>query len=168
VFAVVDSITILRGSGMANDDGGFEVDIDELDDVDFVLQALAKAANDVGFRMGITLSVGGALITGTLVGGREYFEHFGREFKDAYYPAHAPDEESLGRLNEVFDDLAKRYDKASLAEDHPNAHVELRPAYIHLRKAQVIHGDLRIPTSERGLWRGRLTAVDGFFLGTVQ
>ncbi|MGP4073019.1 gas vesicle accessory protein GvpU [Piscibacillus sp. B03] len=40
--------------------------------------------------------------------------------------------------------------------------------YIHLKDAQVYNGDQKpTPSKTKFLWRGKLSEVDGFFLGTI-
>jgi hypothetical protein len=41
------------------------------------------------------------------------------------------------------------------------------PGFIHLRNARFLAGDQMVPTNRPVLWRGRITAVDGFFLGSL-
>src|SRR5438552_1252530 len=63
---------------MANDTA---VETEELEpeDHDWFLGVLVKSANN-GSHIGITLQIGGFLVSGTLIGGAEYFEGFAKDF----------------------------------------------------------------------------------------
>ena len=129
--------------------------------VDWFLQSLVSIVNNESASIPITLSVGGLLISGEMIGGKTYFNEFARQFKDSFKDLNsktaATIEESFKRLGEVYDLIPqKAQEHASLPE----------PRLIHLRNAQTYHaGGSPIPAEEGALWRGRLEAVDGFSLG---
>ena len=51
-----------------------------VDSKDWFLQDLIEIVNSGKMSFDVTLTVGGFLVSGTLVGGKEYFEGFGEEF----------------------------------------------------------------------------------------
>jgi hypothetical protein len=131
--------------------------------VDGFLQSLVSIVNDESASIPITLSVGGLLVSGDLIGGKTYFNEFARQFKDGFRDISsetaATIEESFKRLGDVYDPIRK--------ESQRNAPIP-KPHLVHLRDAQIYPSGGSPPPSEKGvLWRGRLEAVDGFSLGRL-
>lgn len=129
---------------------------------DWFLQDLVEMVNtpesEMGF--GITLFVGGSLISGVLIGGRHYFAGFGHDFASGI---DLPEEERE-TLQGHFSQFGSIYDR--IAEKEPDD-VE-RPHYIHLKDAHVFApGSGMIPENRGVWWRGRVEAVDGFVLGLM-
>jgi hypothetical protein len=119
--------------------------------------------------LGVTLTVGGAVITGELIPNWAWAEEADRLVMSG----------SDGSEDSAFaiwrDRLIEMRDETTAAAGEPDspeeatdqqriAHAEATPAFIHLRNAQVFLGNNFAPVND-GLWRGRLTRVDGWFLG---
>lgn len=124
------------------------------DKPDVTLSVLVKLANHQGTELPIRLTVSAGVISGTLIGGGTYF----REIADVV----------AGEGNEVEEDsLAGGL--ASIGEEYERRAREESPdergtAYIHLRDAELYDasgGSLHI-----GWWRGRLTSVSGWSVGS--
>jgi hypothetical protein len=131
--------------------------------VDGFLQSLVSIVNDESASIPITLSVGGLLVSGDLIGGKTYFNEFAHQFKDGFgdisSETAATIEESFKRLGDVYDPIRK--------ESQGNAAIP-KPHLIHLKDAQMYPSGARPQASEKGvLWRGRLEAIDGFSLGRL-
>jgi hypothetical protein len=128
--------------------------------VDWFLQSLVSIVNDESASIPITLSVGGLLISGEMIGGKTYFNEFARQFKEGFKgissETAATIEEAFKRLGDVYDPIQKE----SRGSDYiPKPHL------VHLRNVQVYQAGGPPLLSEKGvLWRGRLEAVDGFSL----
>ena len=120
---------------------------------DYFLVSHVIAANN-GLSFSITLNVGGILISGLLIGGKEYFQEFGRVFQDAH--PNDPDrtyEKSIQALGDIYD----------------GSDAKEPPLYIHLKDAKFYSGGIGSGTPKDGaLWRGRISSVDGFILGSFQ
>jgi hypothetical protein len=131
--------------------------------VDWLLQSLISIVNNESASIPITLSVGGLLISGDMIGGKTYFNEFARQFKDGFTDISsetaATIEESFQRLGDIYDPLQKG----------PQGNVPLaQPHLVHLRDARIYHsGASRAFSEKSALWRGRLEAVDGFSLGRL-
>ncbi|MDB0529750.1 hypothetical protein LBW56_24070 [Ralstonia solanacearum] len=119
---------------------------------DWYLRNLVDLANRGGLECGITLTVGGTTITGTLVGGKKYFEQFGKLASEGW-PGNEEDREHT-RIE--FSKPARLYE----SED------QSAPSFIHLVNAKIVHPTAFMP-NEGMLWRGRLTAISGFALGSL-
>lgn len=126
------------------------------DDRDEFLGTLVVLAN-AGVNAGITLYVGGSIISGTLISGGQYFKEFGSQFL-----ANLPNDDLRDATAPYFELQAGLYDKSQLEEGQSAPR-----DYIHLSNARWHHPAGNIPSNGGVLWRGRLSAVDGFNLGTM-
>ncbi|WP_338471537.1 gas vesicle accessory protein GvpU [Niallia sp. XMNu-256] len=117
---------------------------------DNILEFFVQAANKHNFSLDITLNVKGAVITGTMVSAKEYFNTISKILEDGNEIAQAVSEQ-LGKAGEE-------------AEDN----MDSEAYFIHMKNTKVYCGDSK-PTPSKGeiLWRGKLTEVDGFFLGKI-
>lgn len=125
---------------------------------DFVLEILISMVEwaeknnttDNGKRsIGITLNVGGILISGELISTKRYLSEFlGGVLRD-----------KMKSVLEEHPDLKQRVEDAPEGKDE----------FIHLRDARFFLPSQRpVPGSSEGvLWRGALEGVDGFFIGRL-
>lgn len=123
--------------------------------VDWVLQWISGFINDTNIRIGVTLTVGGNMITGTLIPHEAYFERLATDISTPFADI---DPEGQKALYERFVDFGKPLDPS--AENLPSQ-------YIHLDNARMHTGGNKILPSSGTLWRGKLSAVDGFVLGEL-
>ena len=131
--------------------------------VDWFLQSLISIVNDETGGIPITLSVGGLLVSGEMIGGKTYFEEFARQFKDGFRDI---SRETAATIEESFKRLGDIYDPIQEGSQENGSHS--KPHIVHLRDAQIYHsGGDPTPFEKRVLWRGRLEAVDGFSLGRL-
>lgn len=126
---------------------------------DVFLQFLVNLVNNGGQLkgIGVTLQMGGMLVSGSIVSGAEYFDRFAETFADSLSDmdtdARQSVRKSLAELGDVF-----RLPQP--AEPLPN--------YIHLVDALFFTADGTPIAGQPTLWRGRSSAVDGFILGRLQ
>jgi hypothetical protein len=131
---------------------------------DPVLEYLVRVVNQIpGLEFGVTLYVGGCILSGLLVGGRSYFDSLRANLVDGSDESEPIREE----FREVFEQVAKVYpaemrpvsedDEADEGAEPPTVFVHLRETTVHLPGAASV--------LEPGLWRGRLESVDGWTLG---
>jgi hypothetical protein len=122
--------------------------------VDWYLQNLVIMANTKGVEMGITVILGGTVVTGLLISGKTYFEAFGALFANAWNS----DEDGKKAIQDAMSEPAKMYG--------PDKGDPAGPSFIHLKDAFV-----RTPSgslvNQGALWRGRLSEVSGFMLGSI-
>ncbi|OAS82457.1 MULTISPECIES: gas vesicle accessory protein GvpU [Metabacillus] len=114
---------------------------------DRIIEFFVQAANQHDFSLDISLNVNGAIVTGTLVSAKEYFETLSETFAEG---------------SEVAQKISEKLAQATEAIDDSEVH------FIHLKNAKVYCGDSN-PTPSKGdiLWRGKLNELDGFFLGKI-
>ena len=122
---------------------------------DWFLQELVDITNRTGVGVGVTLFVEGMLVTGSLVSGKAYFEGLA----------------ALPLENRNYPELAEAYKKlfASTAEGLETPDDDSRPAtFVHLQDARVVTANGNLPTTSGMWWRGRISAVSGFWLGALK
>ncbi len=131
--------------------------------VDWFLAELVRRANDGGLSVDVTLCVGGTLVSGSLIGGRDYFEGFAE-----HVAAASMDPETAGRARAFFRRPAAMY----RSDERGVRDVAADPeplAYIHLENARFFTSTgVPIPGNHGVYWRGKLSAVDGFVLGSME
>ncbi|MET3508056.1 gas vesicle accessory protein GvpU [Halalkalibacter oceani] len=117
---------------------------------DNILEYFVQAANKHDFALDITLNVGGAIVSGTMVSAKHYFSTMSETFAGGNEISH-----------HLSDQLAQAGEAAKKSEE-PSA------SFIHLKEAKVYCGDSN-PTPSEGevLWRGKLSEIDGFYLGKI-
>ncbi|MET3828628.1 hypothetical protein ABIC86_000088 [Paenibacillus sp. DS2363] len=115
--------------------------------IDFLLGALVEVADSLS--LGLTLNVGGALVSGVLMSNKEYFESVADEFEGV-----SEDGAKLGSLYRRF-----------AAENYSDTSVDAITEFIHLKDVVIAQGDTSYLTK---LWRGKLNSVDGFSFGTLK
>lgn len=123
---------------------------------DNFLQGLVNLCNNTESTMSITLCIGGGLITGTLIGGEEYFNLFHEALVASGFPAE--EAEIFKEFGQIYRDQRDKEKKENYSP----------PQFIHLKDAHVFNGGpVAIPTNQGIIWRGRLTEIDGFLLGSI-
>ncbi len=130
---------------------------------DLFLQWLIRLT-DGGLEMGVTLSVGGLLVTGTLIHRQTYFREFGELLGSTLEGVFSP---SLA--NDIKQSIQSFGEDADGTPGEAESTAPWQPAhYVHLENARMITpGQPGIPTHEGVLWRGKVSAIDGFMLGTI-
>lgn len=124
---------------------------------DWFLQFLVNLANHNKIELDITLIVGGSLVSGTLIGVRDYFDAMGAHFTDSL--------SSLQSTEEIRATFQKIGEQCSCVT--PSEKTET-PSYIHLRNARFHSGEGQsVAVRNNGsLWRGRISEVEGFAPGS--
>jgi hypothetical protein len=129
------------------------------EDGDWFLQSLVETINGSEAELGITVQVGGLLVSGQLISGHRWFEAFAEQIASGVADA------------EGREDVRAAY--ASYADVYRGEHSDLDetplPQYIHLRDARYFGSDgAAVPSSQGVLWRGRIACVAGFHLGRFE
>lgn len=126
--------------------------------VDHFLQYLVSLINGIGnAEMGITLTVGGSVVSGMLISGDKYFEEFSTAFAAGFGEA----DESTQNIKSSVNRFGDKYRNDRASEDSVEP-----PVYIHLKKAKHYSAAGAIPR-QHVIWRGKISAVDGFSLGIM-
>lgn len=134
-----------------------KVSVAEPSNIDWLLRTLVfsinKAADGKG-ALGITLTTHGFLISGDLIGSRQYFKGLGDEIKeDGNF------DELPSVLNEMGTKAHKDYEEMETSENI---------MFIHLKNAKFYTtSGVPVPDNRGVHWRGRLSEISGFILGTL-
>lgn len=136
--------------------------------IDTILRFLVTLANSGGFSAGVTLSVKGAIITGDLVGFKQYMDSIALKLRNPdsitssqiRSPPEPGDEDDVRRGLET---IASGLDiiQTEMAERTES------PMMIHLKNVEIIGTIGRIALSSDVIWRGHLHTIDGFILGKM-
>lgn len=128
-------------------------------DADAFLQFLVNLVNNGSQieSIGVTLQMGGMLVSGSIVSGAEYFDSFAAGFTASL---HTVDEATRKTVHASLTELGDVFRLPQPADPLPN--------YIHLADALFFTADGTPIAGQPTLWRGRTGAVDGFVLGRLQ
>jgi hypothetical protein len=127
-------------------------------DNDWFLDLIVNLA-EAGIGADITLTIGGASISGVIVGNKYYFDEQAKAVERATFDGDAP-KEYAEAVKSVMSSGAKAYENFDIS----SLDLTATPRFIHLRNARWV-GGLMHPDDAGMLWRGRLSAVQGFSLG---
>lgn len=128
---------------------------DSVPSKDWFLQFLVNLTNKNRFEFDITLTVGGFLISGTLVGVRQYFENLSEHFASPT---------DSGQNSEVVKEIFKKIGEQCTCVS-PSEQTE-SPSYIHLKNAHFVDAQGKLISGDAGIWwRGRMSEVQGFTPG---
>lgn len=124
---------------------------------DWFLEFLVRMTNDkVG--IGISLHVDGFIVSGIMISGDEYFELFAESF--ACGLSDPEDAQATKKALASNGDVYKRV-------RHPDTPPpEGYLSFVHLKNVKFYGSPAPFP-GDGALWRGRLSKVSGFFLGTI-
>jgi hypothetical protein len=127
--------------------------------VDLVLSVLAKAVNNgETSNLGVSLLVGGSWLTGSMIGGRMWFDRLA-QLIDAQTGS------DDGRLFHLIGETAYPSESERLAAGL--APLDAEPGFIHLRDARLLTGSaVRVP-DPGGLVRLKLSSIDGWLIGVL-
>ena len=131
-------------------------------DIDWALEILVKAANtDDTFSPAVVLSVGGAMVGGRLIGGRQFFDGLMAEIKVA-----RGEREEGGRT--LFELFRQGYGEPPKSDEEAAEQLKAPVSFVHLKDARYFAaGQKPIPANRGVYWRGKLSAVDAFFFGSL-
>jgi hypothetical protein len=130
---------------------------DNVPSKDWFLQFLVNLANKNRFELDITLTVGGILISGRLVGVRQYFDDLSTYFAGSFDSGKKTEE-----IKETFKKIGDQCACVSSSEQTEN------PSYIHLKNVHFYNAQGKLLSDDAGVWwRGRLSEVQGFAPGKL-
>ena len=118
--------------------------VDSVPLTDYALGRIVKVINENKMERPVTLLLSGVVVKGTLISCDSYYELL-NDFLEV-----ASDE--TGELNRVLSDLK------------PDPHAQ--PNYIHMKNAEKFISGSNVAVPGSGLWRGRLSCIEGYEFGT--
>lgn len=125
---------------------------------DGMLRALVKFADEHGLSFGITLSVGGLLVSGILISRQDFMKLYSERWVST-----TDDPETQEAWREAFRPLWEDREEDDFPEPRFRQH-----SHVHLKDTYIFHpAGQPIPSNEPTEWRVRLAAVDGWTLGSL-
>lgn len=122
--------------------------------LDWLLQWLIKFVNVSSTEIGVTLSIGGSQISGTLISHESYFKQLAKDLAVPFENSGIDSGESLNAAIHSF-----------IPKEHAKDEREYN--FVHLKDAKVFTSNGHPIASSGTLWRGKVAAVDGFHLGAL-
>lgn len=143
-------------SATSDNDGGQEPTIFDLPG-DWLLRNIMGTVVGLGVEIGVTLTVGGSVISGIAINGEKYMDLFADGITNGASEGEV--RHSIGEGLRAWKQIYQKPDAAG--DDWKPSHI----GYVHLKDAQFyIPGQEGMPRNGL-LWRGRLDSIDGFSLG---
>jgi hypothetical protein len=120
---------------------------------DWFLQNIVEMVNSTNITsIGFTVLTHGFLVSGDLIGGKEYFREFGTEMS----MISTTPQDTIEAFSKIGDNV---YSDENRDGD---------PSYVHFKDAKFFHPNGKpIPDNRGVLWRGRISEISGFSLGKL-
>ncbi len=129
---------------------------------DNVFELIVHVANTSDLEMNVTLHVNGQVITGKLISGATFWSESAQDIRARTEGPSDLTDAMASSMERVADEYRSTYaEDTSVEEGNPPM-----TAFVHLRDARTITPQGPLPTPG-GLWRGRLSSVDGFTFGEI-
>ena len=128
-----------------------------------LLKTLASFVNpSENSEIGVTLSIHGNIVSGTMIGMKPYYEEFAKSVIDNVKDPTTDDATvSKKALKVLFENMQEQ----AAAEQQSVKDIDID--HIFLRNAKIYNGARVIPGVGTMYWVGKLESVDGFFLGMM-
>jgi hypothetical protein len=124
---------------------------------DEVLASLVQDVEKTGAGCGVSLCLNGLIVSGELIRSERYYDLMSKIF-DTGMEITTKDQSDIDKLHAFLDRYRQLMQRMSEHIGHDN------PEYIHLENVVIYAFGSALPFVT-GLWRGKLSAVDGFTLG---
>ncbi|HHP7238019.1 hypothetical protein [Longibacter sp.] len=127
-------------------------------DRDWFLALLVDHVNEHGGSIPLTVTVGGSVITGTLIGVAEYYKRTADDLAEVFPSRADAITETLQQAGANSVDAVKRH-----KEQVRKGETELEtPHFLHMREVRYLSAGL---SASDKLWRARIDDIAGFSLG---
>ncbi|MDD1150026.1 gas vesicle protein [Pseudomonas sp. TNT2022 ID357] len=124
---------------------------------DWLIQWFAKFVNSsdssVKFEVPLTLTVGGNLVSGTLISEADYFDLLAADFSRSF----------TGSVKEAAEEMIKGLQPLAVVDGEDDTYRQ----FVHMKNAQVFTSASGPITTQGALWRGKISSVEGFSLGSI-
>ncbi len=133
---------------------------------DWLLEDLVNQANGAAVGFPVTLTIGALCLTGVLIGVEQYFLDYAGLHEQLFADI---DAEAGAAARERYLEACRSVLAEMKAEkqEREQGRAPRRPRYVHLREAQIVTPSGNIPREGGLLWRGRISQVSGFTLGSL-
>jgi hypothetical protein len=131
-------------------------------DSDLLLRSLVQLADVRSEKMSITLFVQGSIVSGLLIGEKAYFEALNNALNAFNPDGSDKDKEVIRTFLAPFQSLS-----TNLPDNQQEQSQWRDIEFIHLKDAKFYSGDSLVTQDKGSYWRGRLSRIDGFWLGNL-
>lgn len=134
--------------------------------IDYLLSTWVAVADKADTGVGVTLSIGGTLVTGTITGVGAYIDGT----MDALEASGGDWTYLREQLHDAVPDQPEDLpeDPDDLSDEQLLELIKVSAAYVHLKDAKLITPMGIVPTSGSGVyWRARLDRIDGWCYGIL-
>ncbi|MBA3978894.1 MAG: hypothetical protein H0X50_12040 [Nitrosopumilus sp.] len=129
-----------------------------MSDNDGLLEFLITKVEETGIGAGLTLCVNGSIITGNLIKSRIYYDKMIEMYDFDKDQLTAKNAEELAKWNDYYAQYVSFINELKRQENQQNL------KYIYLEHVTFRNVNSNIPI-QAIVWRGKLSAVDGFSIG---
>ncbi len=134
---------------------------------DFFLNLLISWANE-GVSTDITLCVGGVVIAGDLTSEDEYFATISQEVSAENPKVSKTLGEAIRAIPHTADKVAmKQLEEGADPDEAQKTRERMSRPYVHLKNTEILTSEGTSIPMTGGLWRGRKSAINGFWLGRL-
>jgi hypothetical protein len=131
-------------------------------DSDFLLMTLVHLVNVSSLKMGITLFIQGTVVSGVLISKKLYFEGVSNQLKTmGLFPTDVGDD----AIDTLINSLQPPTNSSDILEAEK---LPIKAEFIHLENVRIQYGNSSTLFNQKVFWRGRLSRIDGFFLGHLE
>lgn len=128
-----------------------------------LLETFDKASsNEVLSKLSITLFVQGSIVSGFLIGEKHYFEALNNESNNTFSSGSDEGKKAMGAFLAPFQSFS-----TALPDNQGEQNAFKDREFIYLKDAKFLSGNSLNPHNKGVYWRGRLSRVDGFFIGNL-
>lgn len=139
---------------------------------DWLLQNLIGVVNRNKVSYDITIHIKGTILTGTVVGGAEYFEELGKKFAEGLKASaeiagieYDPEGDGSEMFKDVIEELYPSSGERSQDSQENESSEPTSPTFIHLKSVRVLMPTDTPFMGQSTYWRFRLSEIDGWVLG---
>lgn len=139
---------------------------EQSEEKDWLLEILVTMANS-GLSIPVTLFVKGSVVTGDLISLKDYFSGIGKQFGAG---AESNEASTFShKMETMFEDLGVQLMAQNIQPSDANPADREEVFYLHIRNARFLSGDGQfVPNNHEGiLWRGKISEIDGWILGSA-
>lgn len=132
---------------------------------DWFFESLVSSVNGTDVTIGITVSIGGILVSGELVSGHLYFEGIANLApKDSKTYEYFKSYGDIYLKKDSEESEEKNNDATEKSDEKPKSSIR----FFHIKNAKYFHPSGRALPDQDGIWfRGKINTVDGFTFGIL-
>ncbi len=136
---------------------------------DWSLADFTLYSNRLRIEFGITLQIGGHIVSGTTTSGADFLKYVGEYLSKTITDSGDRFQEVSDIIKDKYEEKARKiYPEISSQKSNEAKEEQLpgKPAFIHLKNVDIWTDSNSSPIPVE-YWRGKLTSVDGWYIGRM-